>query len=202
VSTDGRFWVSTEDLGAYATEHIGSRDIFHWNANLQVNGGLLLTGDRQWSKNPVNPAAKHPSEFWYFNFREGRTRAGFEDLLEGDTMDALCVRPATAADEALPTGAPAPAQTARLTSSPVLARTGLGRGGAHVLQGDILFVARPALQGMLPSRIRLEVPAQQHTLRKISKSLLARAVFSSRIGVFSANRAAELTEELVPALLG
>jgi len=100
------------NLGAYATEHVGSRDIFHWNANLQVNGGLLLTGDRQWSSSPDNPAAKHPSKFWYFNFREGRTRAGFEDLLEGDTMHALCVRDAKAAHEASPKRAPAPAQNA------------------------------------------------------------------------------------------
>ena len=80
------------NLGAYATEHIGSKDIFHWNGDLQVNGGLLLSGDRQWSSTPVNPAVKHPSKFWEFNFREGRTREGFEDLLEGDTMHALCVR--------------------------------------------------------------------------------------------------------------
>jgi Protein of unknown function (DUF1566) len=80
------------NLPAYATEHRGSRDIFHWNGNLQVNGGLLLKDDRQWSSSPVNPAAKHPSKFWYFNFREGRTNQGFEDLLEGDTMSALCVR--------------------------------------------------------------------------------------------------------------
>lgn len=80
------------NLGAYATEHVGSRDIFHWNGNLKVNGGLLLSDDRQWSNSPVDPAAKHPSKFWSFNFREGRTREGFEDLLEGDAMSALCVR--------------------------------------------------------------------------------------------------------------
>jgi hypothetical protein len=80
------------NLGVYATEHVGSRDIFHWNGDLQVNGGLLLSGDRQWSSSPVNPSAKHPSKFWFFNFRDGRTREGFEDLLEGDTMNALCVR--------------------------------------------------------------------------------------------------------------
>jgi hypothetical protein len=80
------------NLGAYATEHVGSKDIFHWNVDLRVNGGLLLSDDRQWSSSPVNPAVKHPSKFWFFNFREGRTREGFEDLLEGDTMNALCVR--------------------------------------------------------------------------------------------------------------
>jgi hypothetical protein len=96
------------NLGAYATEHVGSRDIFRWNANLQVSGGLLLTGDRQWSSSPVNPAVNHPSKFWYFNFREGRTRAGFEDLLEGDTMQALCVRDSKAAHEVSPKRANAP----------------------------------------------------------------------------------------------
>lgn len=80
------------NLDVYATEHIGSRDIFHWNVTLQVNGGLLLTADRYWSSSPVPPAAKHPSKFWSFNFRDGRTQDGWEDLLEGDTMGALCVR--------------------------------------------------------------------------------------------------------------
>jgi len=79
------------NLGAYTTEHIGSKDIVHWNGDLQVNGGLLLSGDRHWSSTPVDPTVKHPSKFWEFNFREGRTREGFEDLLEGDTMHALCV---------------------------------------------------------------------------------------------------------------
>lgn len=80
------------NLRAYITEHVGSTDIIHWNGNLQVNGGLLLSGDRQWSSSPVNSTAKNPSKFWSFNFREGRTQESFEDLLEGDTMHALCVR--------------------------------------------------------------------------------------------------------------
>jgi Protein of unknown function (DUF1566) len=32
------------NLRAYATEHVGSSDILHWNGDLQVNGGLQLTG--------------------------------------------------------------------------------------------------------------------------------------------------------------
>ena len=37
------------NLKAYATKHVGSSDILHWNGDLQVSGGLLLTGDRQQS---------------------------------------------------------------------------------------------------------------------------------------------------------
>ena len=80
------------NLEAYATEQVGSRTIYHWNANVQVNGGLLLTYDRQWSSSPVDPATNHPSKFWYFDFRGGWTREGFDDWAEGDTMNALCVR--------------------------------------------------------------------------------------------------------------
>jgi hypothetical protein len=86
--------------------------------------------------------------------------------------------------------------------SPVLARTGLRNWRAHVSQGDILLVARTTLQGMLPARIRLEIPTQQHALSQVSKSFLARAIFSSWIGVFGADRSTEFTEQPVPTLLG
>ena len=84
----------------------------------------------------------------------------------------------------------------------MLARTGPGRWRAHVFQSDIFLVARPTLQGMLPARIGLQVPTRQHALRKIPKSFSTRAIFSSWIGVFGADRATELMEELVPTLLG
>ena len=82
------------NLAAYATEYVGSSDILHRNADLQVNGGLLLTYGRQWSSTPVIEANGHPSgaKFWSFWFDEGRRWKGFEDWAEGDTMNALCVR--------------------------------------------------------------------------------------------------------------
>jgi len=44
---------SLVNLQAYATEHVGSSDIMHWNAELQVSGGLLFSGDHQWSSSPI-----------------------------------------------------------------------------------------------------------------------------------------------------
>lgn len=89
---------SLVNIPAYATEYVGSSDILHRNADLQVSGGLLLTDGRQWSSTPVVEANGHPSgaHFWSFWFDEGRRWKGFEDLLEGDTMNALCVRDANA----------------------------------------------------------------------------------------------------------
>lgn len=85
---------SLVNLRAYATEHVGSSDIMHWNADLHVNGGLLLTGDRHWSSTQVSSPDKQVSKthFWSFDYREGRRMSGFEDWAEGDTMYALCVR--------------------------------------------------------------------------------------------------------------
>lgn len=89
---------SLVNLSAYATEYVGSSDILHRNADLHVSGGLLLTDGRQWSSTPVIEANGHPSgaHFWSFWFDEGRRWKGFEDPLEGDTMNALCVRDAHA----------------------------------------------------------------------------------------------------------
>jgi len=89
---------SLVNLSAYATEYVGSSDILHRNADLQVSGGLLLTDGRQWSSTPVIEANGHPSgaQFWSFWFDEGRRWKGFEDWAEGDTMNALCVRDANA----------------------------------------------------------------------------------------------------------
>ncbi len=50
------------NLRAYATEHVGYSDILHWNSDLQVNGGLLLTFDRQWSSNPLIDIDGRPSK--------------------------------------------------------------------------------------------------------------------------------------------
>lgn len=83
---------SLVNLSAYETEHIGSSDILHWNGDLQVNGGLVLTGDRHWSSSPAEKAGMPRVKFWSFDFRTGRRREGFEDIMEGDTMHALCVR--------------------------------------------------------------------------------------------------------------
>jgi hypothetical protein len=83
---------SLVNLSAYETEHIGSSDILHWNGDLQVNGGLVLTGDRHWSSSPAEKAGMPRVTFWSFDFRTGRRREGFEDIMEGDTMHALCVR--------------------------------------------------------------------------------------------------------------
>ena len=90
---------SLVNLHAYATEHVGSSDILHWNGELHVNGGLRLTGDRQWSSSPlVDPNRQvAKSHFWFFDYREGRRKTGFEDWAEGDTMQALCVRDAKSA---------------------------------------------------------------------------------------------------------
>jgi hypothetical protein len=84
------------NLRAYATEHVGSSDIMHWNGDLHVNGGLLLTGDRHWSSTQVSDPNRQVSKshFWSFDFLEGRRMAGFEDWAEGDTMRALCERDA------------------------------------------------------------------------------------------------------------
>ena len=88
---------SLVNVEAYATEYVGSSDILHWNGDLQVSGSLLLSGDRQWSSSPVGGAgSSETSKFWSFNFRTGRRWQGFEDLFEGDTMQALCVRNANA----------------------------------------------------------------------------------------------------------
>jgi len=85
---------SLVNLPAYATEYVGGSDILHRNAELQVSGGLLLTYGRQWSSTPIVEMNGHPSNahFWSFWFDEGRRWKGFEDPLEGDTMNALCVR--------------------------------------------------------------------------------------------------------------
>jgi hypothetical protein len=64
-----------------------------------MNGGLLLTYDRQWSASPVIDVRGRPSNasFWYFSFQEGYRKKGLDDWAEGDTMQALCVRDAKAA---------------------------------------------------------------------------------------------------------
>jgi hypothetical protein len=82
------------NLRAYATEHVGSSDILHWNGDLLVNGGLQLTGDRQWSSSPLIDVDGRPDKahYWYFDFRTGRREKGFEDIAEGDTAYSLCVR--------------------------------------------------------------------------------------------------------------
>lgn len=87
---------SLVNLPAYATEYEGSSDILHWNSELQVSGGLLLTYARQWSSTPVVEANGRPSgaKFWSFWFDKGIRWEGFEDWAEGDTMNALCVRDA------------------------------------------------------------------------------------------------------------
>ncbi len=79
--------VSLVNFQAYATEHVGSSDIMHWNGDLHVNGGLLLNGDRHWSSTKLSR-----NKYSAFDYREGKTMAGFEDWAEGDTMYALCVR--------------------------------------------------------------------------------------------------------------
>lgn len=85
---------SLVNLPAYATEYEGGSDILHRNADLKVSGGLLLTYGRQWSSTPVLDLNGRPSghAFWSFWFDEGRRWKGFDDPLEGDTMNALCVR--------------------------------------------------------------------------------------------------------------
>lgn len=87
---------SLVNLPAYDTEHVGSSDILHWNGDLHVSGGLLLTGDRHWSSTHVSDANAQVSKthFWAFDYRTGRRLSGFEDWAEGDTMYALCVRTA------------------------------------------------------------------------------------------------------------
>lgn len=89
---------SLVNLPAYATEYVGSSDILHRNADLQVSGGLLLAYGRQWSSTTVTEVNGHPSgaHFWSFWFDEGRRWKAFEDWAEGDTMNALCVRAANA----------------------------------------------------------------------------------------------------------
>jgi hypothetical protein len=88
---------SLVNLPAYATEYEGGSDILHRNADLKVSGGLLLTYGRQWSSTPILDANGHPSghAYWSFWFDEGRRWKGFDDPLEGDTMNALCVRDAS-----------------------------------------------------------------------------------------------------------
>jgi hypothetical protein len=96
---------SLVNLRAYATEHVGSSDILHWNGELHVNGGLMLTSDRQWSSSPGSGPDGRPlkSKFWSFDYRVGRRWNGFEDWAEGDTMGALCVRDAKSAGPTKPT---------------------------------------------------------------------------------------------------
>jgi hypothetical protein len=81
---------SLVNLQAYATEHVGSSDILHWNGDLHVNGGLLLRGDRHWSSTEVSGSNK--THFWAFDYRTGKRMSGFDDWAEGDTMNAICVR--------------------------------------------------------------------------------------------------------------
>ncbi len=85
---------SLVNLQAYATEHVGSSDIMHWNGDLHVNGGLLLKGDRHWSSTHVSDTNKQVSKthFWAFDYRTGKRMSGFDDWAEGDTMNVLCVR--------------------------------------------------------------------------------------------------------------
>ena len=93
---------SLVNLEAYATEHLGTSDILHWNVDLHVKGGLLLTGDRQWSITTVDDPNPQVSKthFWAFDYRIGRRQRGFEDWAEGDRMQALCVRRAPSAPSA------------------------------------------------------------------------------------------------------
>jgi Protein of unknown function (DUF1566) len=105
------------NLRAYAPQSVGSVDYLHWNGDLQVNGGLLLTYDRQWSASPLIDVHGRPSNasFWYFDYQRGEREKGFEDWAEGDTMQALCVRdtkdaPVPASNGAAQAGAPSETQ--------------------------------------------------------------------------------------------
>ncbi|MES2392602.1 MAG: DUF1566 domain-containing protein [Acidobacteriota bacterium] len=82
------------NLPAYATEYVGASDFMHRNGHLEVSGGLVLTYGRQWSSTPVIEANGRASgvAFWSFWFDEGRKWRGYESSLEGDSMNALCVR--------------------------------------------------------------------------------------------------------------
>ncbi len=57
---------SLVNLRGYATDHVGNSDIMHWNGDLRVNGGLLLSGDRHWSSTYISDpdAQVTKTHFW------------------------------------------------------------------------------------------------------------------------------------------
>ena len=85
---------------------------------------------------------------------------------------------------------------------------GLGRGNlsgdtaSAVSQSDVLFVARPALDSVLPPRIASQVFTQHNALRKVSQSLRAGTILSSWIRILGPDRSPEFALEPVPTLLG
>jgi len=92
------------------TKSPGESPRSHWHdampRTFPVKGNLFLTSDQQWSSNPVIDVHGHPSNasFWYFDYQHGERRRGFEDIAEGDFMDALCVRDSTVATVLLANG--------------------------------------------------------------------------------------------------
>jgi len=81
---------------AYAAKTVGSVTSWRINMNLDVSGGLLLTGQTQWSSSTVPDDRGKPSGYaWYFDFVNVR-RNKDDATFAGIFGHALCVRGASA----------------------------------------------------------------------------------------------------------
>ena len=73
---------------------------------------------------------------------------------------------------------------------------------AGVPQDNVLLEAWPALNGVLPAGIGLQILAQHHARGQVAQSLRTGATFSSWIGVLKPDGLPEFALQPLPTLLG
>jgi len=93
------------DKEAYRPKTVDGVTTFRLNTNLEVSGGLVLTGQTYWSSSTVADDRGKPSGFaWYFDFVNVR-RSKDDATIFGIHGHALCVRGANAESDPPSNGA-------------------------------------------------------------------------------------------------
>lgn len=93
------------DKEAYRPKTVDGVTTFRLNTNLEVSGGLVLTGQTYWSSSTVADDRGKPSGFaWYFDFVNVR-RSKDDATIFGIHGHALCVRGANSESEPPSNGA-------------------------------------------------------------------------------------------------
>lgn len=90
------------DIKAYAPEQVGAKTILHFNMDVKVHGGLLVTGHVWSSSQDVDDRGKLVGIAWYFDFVNVRRSDDDGDVGLRDKYNkrALCVRDTAPASKA------------------------------------------------------------------------------------------------------
>jgi hypothetical protein len=83
------------DMSAFAPTRVGNIGYLHFNMKLEVHGGLLLTGQSQWSNSQIADDRGKPSGYvWRFDYVNVRRNKEDAEILFGGHAHAICVRDA------------------------------------------------------------------------------------------------------------